>query len=291
MSIEKITHRLCRYMEYKGLNPNSITVAAKLSVGLIGKAIKNEGGLNSDTIEKILHTYDDLNPIWFVLGDGDMLKPNVQDLQHFESVAKSVTFSDKTKNKENVTLLINEENTASYNRMPKVVTVDSSGKDNVVLVPVKAAAGYLAGYGDNGFIQSLPTFSLPNIQNGTFRMFQVSGHSMFPTICDGCYVVGEWVENWHKDIKDNRVYVVVSDDGILIKRVLNRLKKYENLYLKSDNRKDYPNVTLEPSQIKEVWAVKMHLSFELPDPAVLYDRVGDLEAEIDHIKSLLKAKN
>lgn len=288
MSIEKITHRLSRYMEYKGLNPNSITVGAKLSVGLIGKAIKNEGGLNSDTIEKILHTYDDINPIWFVLGDGEMLKQNVQDLKHNESVTKSVTFSEETKNTENVTLVENE-NLSS--RIPKVVTVDSVGKDNVVLVPAKAAAGYLLGYGDASFVQSLPTFSLPNIKNGTFRMFQVSGHSMYPTVSDGSYVVGEWVENWIKDIKDNRIYVIVSTDGILVKRVLNRLKKYDNLYLKSDNRKEYPNISLEPNEIKEVWAVKMHLSFELPDPTVLYDRVGDLEAEIDHIKSILKAKN
>ncbi|CAM2899939.1 hypothetical protein SAMN05444355_10732 [Flavobacterium frigoris] len=35
----------------------------------------------------------------------------------------------------------------------------------------------------------------------------------------------------------------------------------------------------------------MHLSFELPDPTVLYDRVGDLEAEIEYIKSTIKAKN
>jgi phage repressor protein C with HTH and peptisase S24 domain len=291
MSIEKITHRLCRYMEYKGLNPNNITVDAGLSVGLIGKAIKNSAGLNSDTIEKILHSYIDLNPIWFVLGEGEMLKPNVKDMSQFENVTKTVTFSEETKSKENVSLSVNEEISTLYNRMPKVVTVDTSGKDNVVLVPVKAAAGYLAGYGDSEFIQTLPTFSLPNIQNGTFRMFQVSGHSMYPTLCDGCYVVGEWVENWIKDVKDNRIYVVVSDEGVLVKRVLNRLKKYENLYLKSDNRKENPNTTLEPSQIKEIWAVKMHLSFELPDPTVLYDRVGDLEAEIDHIKSLLKNKN
>lgn len=224
---------------------------------------------------------------FLLTGKGNIVKPNIKDMSHNENVTKTVTFSEKTKSKENVSLSLNEE----QSKMPKIVTVDTSGKDNIVLVPVKAAAGYLAGYGDTGYIQSLPTFSLPNIQNGTFRMFQVSGHSMYPTISDGSYVVGEWVENWIKDIKDNRIYVIVCDNGILVKRVLNRLKKYENLYLKSDNRKEHPNVTIEPNQIKEVWAVKMHLSFELPDPTVLYDRVGDLEAEIDHIKSLLNSKN
>ncbi|URC13972.1 LexA family transcriptional regulator [Flavobacterium sp. B183] len=225
---------------------------------------------------------------FLLTGKGTITKRNVKELSQSENVTKTVTFSNETKNKENVPLLVNSD---KLGRMPAVVTVDRSGKDNVVLVPAKAAAGYLVGFGDPDFVETLPTFSLPNINNGTFRMFQVSGHSMFPTLSDACYVVAEWVENWNKDIKDNRIYVVVSNDGILIKRVLNRLKKYDNLYLKSDNRKDYPNMVLETYQIKEVWAVKMHLSFDLPDPAVLYDRVGDLEAEIDHIKSLLKGKN
>lgn len=73
-----ITERLQTYMEHKGLNPNKITVEAGLSVGLIGRAIKTNSGLNSDTIEKILSTYTDLNPEWFVSEVGSMLKTNHQ---------------------------------------------------------------------------------------------------------------------------------------------------------------------------------------------------------------------
>lgn len=228
---------------------------------------------------------------FLLTGEGDIEKRNVKKMSQFENVTKSVTFLEETKNKENVSLLNEDHKKYSKDRMPKVVTVDKQGNDNVVLVPVKAAAGYLRGYGDIEYIQTLPTYNLPNVSNGTYRMFQVSGHSMYPTLSDGSYVVGEWVENIFKDVKDNRIYIVVSDDGILVKRVLNRLKKYGNLYLKSDNRKEYPNRSLEHYQIKEVWSVKMHLSFDLPDPAVLYDRVSDLEAEIEHIKIQIKPKN
>lgn len=279
--------RILKFLEFKGISKNKFYIKTGISNGVLDK----KSGLSMDTVEKFYSTYEEVNAEWLLTGKGDMLKPNIKEMPYNESMAKSMAFSEETKNTINAIHSLNKESPASYNRMPKVVTVDKSGNDNVILVPVKAAAGYLLGYGDSEYIQSLPTFNLPNIQNGTFRMFQVSGHSMYPTLSDACYVVGEWVENWIKDIKDNRIYVVVSDEGILVKRVLNRLKKYDNLYLKSDNRKEYPNRTLEPSQIKEVWAVKMHLSFELPDPTVLYDRVGDLEAEIDHIKSLLKKKN
>lgn len=280
------TERVKEFIEYKGVSKYEFCK----KLGFSNKFLDNSSNMGTDKACKILHYYPEINAEWLLTGIGTMEKPNVQELSSNKTMTKTMTFSEETKHKENV-ILLNTNQDGLQNRMPQVVTVDGSGKDNVVLVPAKAAAGYLLGYGDNKFIESLPTFNLPNINNGTFRMFQVSGHSMFPTISDGSYVVGEWVENWVKEVKDNRIYVIISTDGILIKRVLNRLKKYDNLYLKSDNRREYPNISLLPSQIKEIWSVKMHLSFELPDPTVLYDRVGDLEAEIEHIKSTIKAKN
>jgi hypothetical protein len=50
-----------------------MTLDAGLSTGLIGKSIKTNSGLNSETIEKILLTYQDLNAQWFVTGKGEIL--------------------------------------------------------------------------------------------------------------------------------------------------------------------------------------------------------------------------
>ena len=42
------------------------------------------------------------------------------------------------------------------------VPVDAaSDEERVAVVPVKAAAGYLDGYGDPDYVQGLPTFGLP----------------------------------------------------------------------------------------------------------------------------------
>lgn len=249
-------------------------------LGIKPQTLSSWHSRNTFDIELLYAKCVNVDGNFLLTGRGEIEKQNVKFLLPNETGTKMVTFSDETKNIKNVT-----------NLTPKVVTVDKVGKDNVVLVPAKAAAGYLIGYGDPEFIEKLPTFSLPNIKNGTFRMFQVSGHSMYPTILDKSYVVGEFVENWVSGIKDNRIYVVVCDEGVLIKRVLNRLKKYNNLYLKSDNRKEYPNRSVGIEQIIEVWEVKMLLSFELPDPSVLYDRVSDLEAEVYYIKQLVKSQN
>lgn len=172
--------------------------------------------------------------------------------------------------------------------LPDVITVDNQGNENILMVPVPAQAGYLAGYDEPEFLQSLPSYRLPKLSNGTFRMFEVQGHSMYPTIHSGAIAVGEWCENWVEDIKDNNIYIIVSkEDGVVIKRVLNRLEKYGNLFLKSDNRSEFPSYPVKTEDIVEIWTLKTAFIFDFQDPADMYDRVNDLEAEMLQLKSLM----
>ena len=70
--------RLDAFMKCKGLNDNRITVQAKIAVGTIGKQRRSGKGLSYDSIVKILRTYPELNPTWFILGEGEMfLRENV----------------------------------------------------------------------------------------------------------------------------------------------------------------------------------------------------------------------
>ncbi len=38
----------------------------------------------------------------------------------------------------------------------------------------------------------------------------------------------------------------------VVKRVINRIKKYNNLLLKSDNQREYPNLNIAPQEIIEI---------------------------------------
>ncbi|MDU1635689.1 MAG: hypothetical protein E6834_24440, partial [Bacteroides ovatus] len=64
--------RLEFFMKTEGLNSNSLTVAAGLSNGLIGKALKNRSSMNSDSIERILCAYTNLSAEWLMTGKGTM---------------------------------------------------------------------------------------------------------------------------------------------------------------------------------------------------------------------------
>ena len=171
--------------------------------------------------------------------------------------------------------------------LPTVVTVDFEGNDNIVMVPVKARAGYLLGYGDVEYMSELPTYSIPKLQNGTFRAFEVDGHSMIPTVTHGDIVFAEWCERFD-DIIDDSVYVIITKtDGIVIKRLLNRILQYGFIVAKSDsitNKLQYPNLNIQPSDIIELWCAKMHLGADFSTPHSIWDRINDLEASLEDLK-------
>lgn len=144
-----------------------------------------------------------------------------------------------------------------------VVTVDDQSRDNIELVPQKAAAGYLNGYADPEYIKELPRFKLPMLSKGTYRAFEITGDSMLP-ILPGTIVIGEWVEHV-RDIKSSKPYVLVTHrEGIVYKRVFNYLQENGKLFLVSDNRQ-YAPYQIDATEVIEVWSAKAYISVQFPD--------------------------
>lgn len=145
----------------------------------------------------------------------------------------------------------NKTSYLSRRRAQKMV----SGRSDIPFVPVKAAAGYLAGYSDPEFIDELNTFTLPMLSGGDYRAFEIVGDSMMPTP-SGSVIVGEKVQNL-EEIKSNNTYVVVSKtDGIVYKRVLKNNRQKNKFTLVSDNPTYQPyNVNAE--EILELWQAQM----------------------------------
>ncbi len=143
------------------------------------------------------------------------------------------------------------------NRLLFPILIKDDGKfESIEVVPVKASAGYLSGYADPEFIETLPKASLPFIGIGTHRGFPLTGDSMLP-IPDGSIIIGKFVEEI-ADIKNGRTYIVVSTTGIVYKRVY--IKTGENvLSLVSDN-KIYSSYEMPFENILELWEFRCFIS-------------------------------
>lgn len=144
------------------------------------------------------------------------------------------------------------------------ITVDNHDRENIELIPQKAAAGYLSGYQDPEYISELPKISLPVLpRNRTHRAFEIQGESMLP-IQPGSIVFGEYVESL-QDMKNGKPYILVTkQDGIVFKRVFQFKEHKDTLLLVSDNRA-YEPYTIKAAEVMELWLVHSFYTKSLPD--------------------------
>lgn len=146
---------------------------------------------------------------------------------------------------------------------PKVITVDGDGRENMLMVSQKAAAGYPQNIGDAQWYEQLPAFAipLPQYRHATYRAFQVEGDSMLPNIRPDEWVIGKAVSGI-SELSENRVYVVVLRDSVLVKKV-KRLEN-NNLRLISFNP-HYAPMDILLSEVQELWQVNSKISFGVDD--------------------------
>jgi transcriptional regulator with XRE-family HTH domain len=162
----------------------------------------------------------------------------------------------------------------------------SAGTHEIQFVPVKAAAGYLAGYSDPEFIDELNTFTLPMLTAGTYRAFEIVGDSMLPTT-SGSVIVGEKVDNLD-DIKSNQTYIVVSrNEGIVYKRVMKNGRLKNKLVMISDNP-SYQPYNVQAEDVMELWKAQMIISRanvqQRWDVNQLAGLVGNLQEQVNTLK-------
>lgn len=164
----------------------------------------------------------------------------------------------------------------------------ASGSAEIQMVPVKAAAGYLAGYGDPDFIDELNTFTLPMLAPGNYRAFEIVGDSMLPTP-SGSVIVGEKVDDL-EEVKSNQTYIVVSrSEGIVYKRVMKNNKLKNKLTLISDNTVYQPyNVNSE--DVLEVWKAQMVISKANTQQRWDVNQLANLVTNLQDQVSVLKKK-
>ncbi len=131
------------------------------------------------------------------------------------------------------------------------ITVDDDNNNLIEVVPVKASAGYLAGYDDPEYIEQLEKIKLPFLPTGKHRAFPIKGDSMLP-MKEGSFVIGRFIED-RTEIISGRTYVLITlNDGMVYKRVSNQIKQSNSLLLVSDN-KNYKAFEVSIDEVLELW--------------------------------------
>ncbi len=172
--------------------------------------------------------------------------------------------------------------TSKTSVIPKVVTVDNSDNDNMVMVNAKAAAGYPQNIADTSWYQQLPAFDMPipEFRNATYRGFQVEGDSMLPNLRPNDWVLARAIE--HIDhVSANKMYVVVLQDSVMVKKI-ERKPNSNNITLVSLNE-TYPPYEIKPFQIQEIWEVSSKLTFNV-DATTETGLLKQLQQSMDELK-------
>lgn len=164
-----------------------------------------------------------------------------------------------------------------------------SAESNLIqFVPVKAAAGYLAGYADPEFIDELNTFTLPMLGSGNFRAFEIIGDSMLPTP-SGSVIVCEKLDDF-EEVKSNNAYILVSrNEGIVYKRIVKNPKSKSKVTLVSDNSNYHP-YTINTTDVLEVWRATYVLSKVNAQPRWDVNQLANLVSNLQEQVSTLKNK-
>ena len=182
-------------IEKEGLNKNSFSKAIGISNNVTITRIINEHRTPSRaTCEKIVSAFTAYNLEWLLTGEGNMLTD-----------APSQTYHSNAR------------------------PVDDLSYMNVPVIHIKAQCGYLAGYGDTEYIDTLPTMPVivDKTYHGKYRIFEAEGDSMDDNsrlaICDGDKVLAREVRRdlWLPKLHINDWYFVIvhRTNGISIKQI------------------------------------------------------------------------
>lgn len=180
------------------------------------------------------------------------------------------------------------------NRLDKpilTVVTDRENNEQIVHVPIAAQAGYGGNVTDVSYFEELPSFNLPNFRHrgGTHRCFDISGESMEPTMYSGDQVVCSFVDpqDWKRNLKEHNIYVVVSHNDVVVKRINNHIETEGYIELISDNE-DYQPYTLQAEEIVEIWLVRTKISAVLP---AKHSARQSVSQDLDQLKDTLASQS
>ena len=82
----KPIERIAIFIHFKKISPHAFEQKIELSNGYFSKQLKHLGSVGSDILIKIYHAYPELDILWILTGEGQMLKEDVQQNEHINEI-------------------------------------------------------------------------------------------------------------------------------------------------------------------------------------------------------------
>jgi transcriptional regulator with XRE-family HTH domain len=229
-----------------GLSQSDFAKKIEISQAGLSQIESGKTSIAISTLYKIIEEFQ-LNAEWLLFGDGPVFKNQVI------SIAKG-------------TPLENED----YSQLSLIPFVNR-----------EAEAGYLDQCNDVEYVKSLTGYRIPGFEHGEFRMFQISGDSMNPSLFEDEVVIAELVEDI-ECIQANRQCIIVTKEGIVAKRIFPQPD--DKFLLKSDNPK-YKSYKLRYDIIIEMWEIRAKITTEFLSPPLQAQISDEIDKRIEALEN------
>lgn len=215
-----IVTRLRQYLVYKGISVSYAEKTIGMSNGTLSKPFNAGTHIKTDTLEKFLNNYEDINHDWLLTGKGKMIIDN-----NFKNDSQTV---------------VNEEE-SQY--------LSQSDLKGIPMIPIQAIAGW--GIGDNQVMgYDAKRYLIPEFKEAEADfMITVRGESMTPNYRSGDVIACKKISD-QNFYQWNKVYVLDTDQGAMIKRV-DESDDIDFIKCVSDN-KDYKPFNLNKKEINSI---------------------------------------
>ena len=224
-----LKERMFYLIEKEGLNPNQFYTISGLGNGYLNNVGES---FRKPTIEKIKKSFPHWNMDWILYEKGEPIS-NIS--------------------KENIEIL-------------EAIPLNQNYIINVPLVNQYAQAGYLCGFQDAAYIATLPTipFIIDHEAKGNYVAFEVRGDSMNDGT-EESYLEGDrllcreiapylWAESKLHIRKWD--FVIVHEDGILVKRIIDHNVENHTITIHSLNDM-YPDRVIDLAEVRQIFNKRM----------------------------------
>jgi phage repressor protein C with HTH and peptisase S24 domain len=209
-NISPIKQRILSFAETLGISKREFYTQIGVSRG----TLESKSSITEDVMARFIARFPQVSPSWLLTGKGDMIISQNTDMK-------------------------NEE-------IPVAHRTESN--EGIPLIPINAMAGAFTG--DQSVMEyECDRYTIPSFKGADF-LIGVKGSSMYPRYNSGDIVACKRLNLQHLFFQWNKVYVLDTDQGPLIKRIKPGTDK-DHVTIVSDN-KDYEPFELAIDHIYHV---------------------------------------